>query len=108
MKKNSGRTARFQCRRTLRITEEEDARLRNQAASAGLSVAEYMRRLFFGGRPIVAKTDDQTVRELRRLGGLLKHHFASIREAGGPEVLEEMNRTLQAIRQTIEALSTTA
>ena len=65
MKKNSGRKTRFQQRRTLRLTVEEDDRLSRQAATAGISVSEYMRRLFFGGRPIVAKTDGQTIRELR-------------------------------------------
>lgn len=88
MKKNSGRKTRFQQRRTLRLTVEEDDRLSRQAATAGISVSEYMRRLFFGGRPIVAKTDGQTIRELRRLGGLLKHHFETVRAAGRPEGLE--------------------
>ncbi len=67
-----------------------------------------MLRLFFGGRPIVAKTDDQTIRELRRLGELLKHHFTDIRAVDGVESLEEMDRTLQAIQRTIEVLSKTA
>ncbi|WP_300831949.1 hypothetical protein [uncultured Bilophila sp.] len=108
MKKNSGRKTRFQQRRTLRLTVEEDERLSRQAATAGISVSEYMRRLFFGGRPIVAKTDGQTIRELRRLGGLLKHHFETVRAAGRPEDLEAMNRALLAIRLAIEALSKAA
>ena len=62
-------TARFQKRRTLRLSAGEDEKLTRQAATAGISIYEYMRRLFFGGRPIIARTDDQTVRELRRLGG---------------------------------------
>lgn len=108
MKKNSGRSTRFQNRRTVRLTAAEDEKLRGQADSAGLSVSEYMRRLFFGGRPLVARTDDRTIRELRRLGGLLKHHFTDIRATGRAESLEEMDRTLQSIRRTIEALSGTA
>ena len=67
-----------------------------------------MRRLFFGGRPIVAKTDGQTIRELRRLGGLLKHHFENVRAVGRAEDLEAMNRALLAIRLAIEALSKAA
>ena len=67
MKAKDKTLARFQCRRTLRLTGEEDARLSGQAAIAGISVSEYMRRLFFGGRPLVAKTDGQTIRELRRI-----------------------------------------
>lgn len=98
-------TIRFQRRRTLRLTAEEDERITRQAVTAGISVSEYMRRLFFGDRPLIARTDDQTIRELRRLGGLLKHHFTDIRAAGRAESLEEVNRTLQSIRRTIEALS---
>ena len=108
MTENRKAITRFQRRRTLRLTAEEDGRLSRQAATAGISVSAYMRRLFFGGRPLLAKTDDQTIRELRRLGGLLKHHFESVRVAGRPEDLEEMNRALQAIRQAIEALSKAA
>ena len=108
MKKNSGRGTRFQHRRTVRLTAAEDEKLTRQAATAGVSVSEYTRRLLFGGRPIIARTDDQTIRELRRLGGLLKHHFTDIRAAGRAESMEEMNRTLQLIRRTIEALSRTA
>ena len=83
MKAKDKTLARFQCRRTLRLTGEEDARLSGQAAIAGISVSEYMRRLFFGGRPLVAKTDGQTIRELRRLGGLLKYNFEAVREKAG-------------------------
>lgn len=108
MTENHGTTTRFQRRRTLRLSAEEDGRLSRQAATTGISVSAYMRRLFFGGRPIIARTDDQTIRELRRLGGLLKHHFESVRTAGRPEDLEEMNRALLAIRLAIEALSKSA
>jgi len=105
MKKKTIRETRFPSRRTIRMTTAEGERLKEQADSAGLSVSEYMRRLMFGGRPIVAKTDSQTIRELRRLGGLLKHHFTTVRATGNPRSLEEMNSTLSAIRQTIETLS---
>mgnify|MGYP000374310985 FL=1 len=105
MKAKDKTLARFQCRRTLRLTGEEDARLSGQAAIAGISVSEYMRRLFFGGRPLVAKTDGQTIRELRRLGGLLKYNFEAVREKGGRNELAELNATLNAIRAVIERLS---
>ena len=68
-------TNRFQRRRTLRLTAGEDEKLTRQAATAGLSVSEYMRRLFFGGRPIIARTDEQAIRELRRLGGAAQASF---------------------------------
>lgn len=89
----------------MRITRAEDERLQEQAAIAHISVAEYMRRLFFGGRPIIARTDDQAIRELRRLGGLLKHHFEMIRQTGDTDTLSELNAALRAIRQAIETLS---
>jgi hypothetical protein len=87
------------------LTGEEDTRLSGQAAIAGISVSEYMRRLFFGGRPLVARTDGQTIRELRRLGGLLKHNFEAVREKGGQRELEALGAALKTIRTTIEALS---
>ena len=105
MKAKDKTLARFQCRRTLRLTGEEAARLSGQAAIAGISVSEYMRRLFFGGRPLVAKTDGQTIRELRRLGGLLKYNFEAVREKGGRNELAELSATLNAIRAVIERLS---
>ena len=73
--KNSEKSGRFPASRTVRMTAEEGARLREQAFNADLSVAEYMRRLMFGGRPIVAKTAAQTIRELRRLGGAAQVSF---------------------------------
>ena len=98
-------TNRFQRRRTPRLTAEEDKRITRQAETAGISVSEYMRRLFFGGRPIIARTDDQAIRELRRLGGLLKHHFEVVKRTGNADTLTELDATLWAIRRAIEALS---
>ncbi len=98
-------TNRFQRRRMLRLTAEEDERITRQAETAGISVSEYMRRLFFGGRPIIARTDGQTIRELRRLGGLLKHHFEAVKRTGNPATLSELDAALREIRRAIEALS---
>lgn len=98
-------TTQFQKRRTLRLTAEEDERMTQQAAIAGISVSEYMRRLFFGSRPIIARTDDQSIRELRRLGGLLKHHFEVVKRAGNPATLSELDAALREIRRAIEVLS---
>lgn len=98
-------TSRLQRRRTLRLTGEEDERLNRQASIAGISVSEYMRRLFFGGRPIIARTDDQTIRELRRRGGLLKHHFEMVKRTGNVDTLAELDAALREVRRAIEALS---
>jgi hypothetical protein len=35
----------------------------------------------FSGRPLIARTDAQTIRELRRMGDLLKHNFDVVRVA---------------------------
>ena len=98
-------TNRFQRRRTLRLTAEEDERMTRQAATAGNSISEYMRRLFFGGRPIIARTDDQTIRELRWFGDLLKHHLAVVKRTGNKNTLSELDATLREIRRAIETLS---
>ena len=104
MNDKSDSRARFACRRTLRLSAEENERLARQADAAGISVSEYIRRLCFGGRPITSCTDNQTIRELRRLGGLLKHNFESVREAGGQQALLKMEDTLEAVRLAIERL----
>lgn len=96
---------RFQKRRTLRLTAGEDEKLTRQAVTAGISVSEYMRRLFFGGMPTIARTDDQTIRELRRLGGLLKHYFEVVKQTGNVNTLSELDAALRAIQRAIEVLS---
>jgi hypothetical protein len=55
----------------VRVSPEEKDEIRAIAESAGMPVAELV-RLRALGRPVVAHTDATTVRELRRLGGLLK------------------------------------
>ena len=55
----------------VRVAPAEKAQLRVMAAVAGLPVAELV-RLRALGRPVVSRTDATTIRELRRLGGLLK------------------------------------
>lgn len=76
--------------------------LREFAAKVGIPVSEYMRRLFFEGRPIIAKADDQAIKKLRRLGGLLKHHFVITRESGQQEAVREKGKTLQAIQKMMD------
>ena len=105
MEDESNGRGRFEARRTLRLSAEENERLARQADAASISVSEYIRRLCFGGRPIMSRTDNQTIRELRRLGGLLKHNFETVRETGGQQALPKMEAALEAVRQTIERLS---
>ena len=105
MEDESNGRGRFEARRTLRLSAEENERLARQADAASISVSEYIRRLCFGGRPITSRTDNQTIRELRRLGGLLKHNFETVRETGGQQALPKMEAALEAVRQAIERLS---
>ena len=105
MKDESNGRGRFEARRTLRLSAEENERLARQADAAGISVSEYIRRLCFGGRPVTSRTDSQTIRELRRLGGLLKHNFETVREVGGQQALPKMEIALESVRLAIERLS---
>ncbi len=56
----------------VRMSAAEKARLREDAELASLSLSELVRRRSFG-RPVLAKADAVVIRELRRLGGLVKH-----------------------------------
>jgi len=104
-RKYTPRASSFQCRRTLRLSATEDARLAEEAAFAGLTVSEYMRRRFFGGRPILAQTDASVLRELRRMGGLLKHNFETLRQAKmGPEFIQRHEDVLRVLMETFVAI----
>lgn len=96
---------KFHKRYTLWVSEGEAKQLEEQASVAGLSVSECLRRRGFGGRPVVAQTDMTTIRELRRIGGLLKHHFETLREAGASrELLDQQEETLRILGRAIERL----
>lgn len=56
----------------VRLTATEKAKLKEDADLAGLSLSELVRRRYFG-KPILATADAVMLKELRRLGGLLKH-----------------------------------
>lgn len=55
----------------IRISAAEELALKETAAEAGISVSELLRKSGRGAT-ITSSSDRQTVRELRRLGGLLK------------------------------------
>src|SRR6266498_1574596 len=55
----------------IRVSPAEKEQLRVLAARAGMPVAELVRSRALGS-PVVPRTDETTIRELRRLGGLLK------------------------------------
>jgi len=84
----------------VRLTAAEKARLKEDADAAGLSVSELVRRRYFG-RPIVANADAVMLKELRRLGGLLKHVHSESRGAYS----QHTAAALAAIKDYIEKLS---
>ena len=68
-----------------RLSLKDVERLDALAHMAGMSRSEYIRQRVFGGRPLMSRTDLSTVAELRRLGGLLKHNFQTLRETNAQE-----------------------
>lgn len=93
-------------RRTVRISDYEELRLKEQADVAGLSVAAYMRQILASSSPIIAQADMLTIRELRRMGGLLKHNFETLRNAGASlELLDYQEEVLRKIGQAIDRVA---
>ena len=93
--KESHQRARFQRRRTVRLSKFDEQEIALQADIAGLPVAEYMRRKLLGNGPIMARVDLMMVNELRRVGGLLKHNFTTLRQVGaGKGIIMEQEATL--------------
>ena len=99
------RSIHYPCRRTLRLSMHENRKLEEQARLLGLSVSAYMRHLCCGGTLVLPKTDAATIRELRRLGGLLKHHFSMVDKFRRPVDMEAANALMHTLRNAIEALS---
>jgi hypothetical protein len=84
----------------VRLTSAEKVRLKEDADLAALSMSELVRRRYFG-RPIIANADAVMLKELRRLGGLLKLVHS---ESGGAFITDTAN-TLYAVKTYIEQLS---
>jgi hypothetical protein len=84
----------------VRLNASEKARLKEDADLAALSMSELVRRRYFG-RPIVASADAIMLKELRRIGGLLKHVH---NESAGAYSRETLS-VLAALKKYIEALS---
>ena len=91
---------------TIRVTLEEKNRLLQQADIAGLSLSEYMRRRFFGGRPLIAQADATMVSELRRVGGLFKSNFETLRQGKvDPEWGQKQEYALRSLAVVLEKIS---
>jgi hypothetical protein len=84
----------------VRLTASEKARLKEDADIASLSVSELVRRRYFG-RPIIASADAVMIKELRRIGGLLKH----VHSDSGGAYSKETYEALEALKTYIRKLS---
>jgi hypothetical protein len=84
----------------VRLTTAEKARLLEDAELAGLTVSALSRRRMLGRR-VVANVDAAMIRELRRLGGLLKH--LHVESAGAYSAMT--SDVLHAVKAAIELLS---
>ncbi len=85
----------------LRLTVEEKQRIRDDADIAGLTISEFVRRRALG-RAILPATDLAVIRELRRLGGLLKH----VHVVSGGAYSSATAEAIAGIREYIDQLST--
>ncbi len=84
----------------VRLTAAEKARLKEDADLAGVSMSELVRRRYFG-RPLIAHADAVMIKELRRIGGLLKHLHNESQGAYS----QETAAALTALKRYIEQLS---
>lgn len=82
----------------VRLTTAEKVRLQEDAELAGVSVSALIRRRYFG-RKLVASADAAMLRELRRIGGLLKHVHLDSGGAYSQQTLEALAITQQYIKQ---------
>ena len=84
----------------VRLTAAEKERLKDDARTAALSMSELVRRRYFG-RPILAHADVVMLKELRRIGGLLKH----LHNESNGAYSKETSSTLIALKSYFEVLS---
>lgn len=87
------------------MTHEEKNLLAERVSTIGISASAYVRHRIFGGRPIIPRVDEAMIRELRRMGGLLKHNFETLRQANvDREFIRQHENLLRAIIDKIEEL----
>lgn len=87
----------------VRVTAADRAHICRQAEAACLTVSEYIRRCATE-RVILSRTDDVMIRELRRIGGLLKH--IHVESAGAYS--ESTAAGLESIRAAIDSIARTS
>lgn len=85
----------------VRMTNEEERELRVQSAAAGLTLSEYTRRRTFG-RPVISRTDETMLAELRRVGGLLKHIHNESKGAYSADTAMALDDVREAIKAIVD------
>jgi len=84
----------------VRLTSSEKERLKDDSDIAALSMSALVRKRYFG-RPIIANADAVMIKELRRLGGLVKN----IHNQSGGAYSHETGALLIQLKNYIEKLS---
>ena len=113
-RRKGGRPKKTGPRRTARLevvlTPAEKAEMIETAQSAGLSVAELVRRRVLG-RPVRSKSDAEARRSLRRIGGNLNQIARRLNaEAGAPAVTptgveREVSEAVAELRAAVASLA---
>jgi len=92
--------ANLAARIDVRVAHVEKDELRGIARAAGLGISDLV-RLRALGRPVVSRTDATTIRELRRLGGLLK----KVHVDSGGAYSQQTSAALRALQAAIARLA---
>lgn len=82
----------------LRLPAGEKETIRDDADLAGISMSECVRRRYFG-LPVKASADKLMIKELRRIGGLLKTVHLESNGAYSNQTAEALSQVSQYITQ---------
>jgi hypothetical protein len=83
-------------RLNVRLSHDELASVKHAAIASGMTVSAYSRRRILG-HMVTSKADDMMIRELRRLGGLLKHVHNESNGAYSSETADALGDIRKAI-----------
>ena len=89
---------------SIRLTARQRDTVRAHADAAGYSVSRYGRHRLLR-QPVHAITDSATLRELRRIGGLIRHAYDTITASDDPDA---QRRAQHEARDALRALAAAA
>ena len=89
---------------SIRLTAAQRDTVREDAAKAAMNLSRYGRHRLLG-HPVRAFTDAATLRELRRIGGLIRHAYDDITDCDEPAAKRAAQRDA---RTALEALAAAA